>query len=71
MHKAKTVSMPLAVHFKLNTMQSPASEKEKVKMKSVPYSSPVGSLMDDIICTGLDIAYAVSIVTCKSVLNEP
>jgi len=62
MHKAKSVSTPLAGHFKLNMKQSPIREKEKAEMKNVPYSSVVGSLMYATICTRPGIAYAIGVV---------
>ena len=55
MHKAKSISTPLAGHFKLCMKQSPISEKEKAEMLNVPYSFVVGSLMYAMICTRLDI----------------
>jgi len=63
MHKAKPVSTPFAGHFKLSMRQSPISEKQKVEMKNVPYSSAVGSLMYAMICTRPDIAYVVGVVS--------
>uniref|UniRef100_A0A3Q7IT70 Reverse transcriptase Ty1/copia-type domain-containing protein n=1 Tax=Solanum lycopersicum TaxID=4081 RepID=A0A3Q7IT70_SOLLC len=45
MDKAKVVSTPLAMHFKLSTKQCPSSDDEKEDMKKVPYASAVGSLM--------------------------
>jgi len=55
MHKAKPVCMPLAGHFKLCMEQSPTSEKEKAKLKNLPYSSVVASLMYDMICNSPDL----------------
>ncbi|KAL5578011.1 hypothetical protein UlMin_019710 [Ulmus minor] len=63
MNKAKAVSTPLAIHFKLTSQQCPTSEKEKEEMSKVPYSSAVGSLMYAMVCTRPDIAYAVGVVS--------
>lgn len=63
MSKAKPVGTPLANHFKLSSKQSPASEKEKIEMKNVPYASAVGSLMYAMVCTRPDIAYAAGVVS--------
>jgi len=52
-----------AAHLKVSAKQSPANEKEEVEMKYVPYSSTIGSLMYVMICTGLDIAYEMSVVS--------
>jgi len=62
MHKAKLVSIPLAVQFKLSKKQSPTSEGDKEEMKKVPYSSVVGSLIYAMICTRPNIAYAVGVM---------
>ena len=63
MDKAKMVSCPLANHFKLSPMQSPSTDKEKEEMKKIPYASVVGSLMYAMVCTRLDIAHAVGVVS--------
>lgn len=31
-------------------------------MKEIPYSSPVGSLMYNMVCTQLDLAHAMSVI---------
>ena len=62
MHKAKLVSIPLAVQFKLSKKQSPTSEGDKEEMKKVPYSSVVGGLIYAMICTRPNIAYAVGVM---------
>uniref|UniRef100_A0A3Q7H976 Reverse transcriptase Ty1/copia-type domain-containing protein n=1 Tax=Solanum lycopersicum TaxID=4081 RepID=A0A3Q7H976_SOLLC len=63
MDKAKVVSTPLAMHFKLSTKQCPSSDDEKEDMKKVPYASAVGSLMYAMVCTIPDIAHAVGVVS--------
>ena len=62
-HEVKFVSMPLTVHFRLSTEQSPTSEKEMTRMKNVPDSSVVGKLMYAMICTKPDIAYTMDVVS--------
>ncbi|KAH0743072.1 hypothetical protein KY290_031065 [Solanum tuberosum] len=59
MDKAKVVSTPLAMHFKLSTRHCPSSDGEKEDMKKVPYASAVGSLMYAMVCTRPDIAHVV------------
>jgi len=59
MDKTKPVSIPLAEHLKLSTMQCPNNEEEKKEMSRVSYSSVIGSLIYAMICTRLDIAHAI------------
>ena len=63
MDGAKPVSTPLASHFKLTKEQSPSTEQERAHMANVPYSSAIGSLMYAMVCTRLDIAHAVRVVS--------
>jgi ATP-binding cassette subfamily B (MDR/TAP) protein 1 len=63
MQGAKSVASPLAGHQKLSKEQCPSSKEEKEAMSKVPYQSPVGSLMYVMVCTRLDIAYAVGVVS--------
>ncbi|GLT38191.1 hypothetical protein SLA2020_124550 [Shorea laevis] len=64
MDKAKVVSTPLAMHFKLGKNQCPSNDEEKEDMQRVPYASAVGSLMYAMVCTRPDIAHAVGLVSC-------
>ncbi|KAJ9687764.1 hypothetical protein PVL29_016295 [Vitis rotundifolia] len=63
MGKAKPVSSLLVSHPKLSSKQSPLSEKEKEEMRKVPYALAVGSLMYAMVCTRLDIAHSVGVVS--------
>lgn len=63
MQYAKLVSMPLAIHFKLNQKSSPITEQEKHDMSLIPYSYVVGSFMYLIVCTQSNIAHTVGIVS--------
>ncbi|KAA0047571.1 Retrovirus-related Pol polyprotein from transposon TNT 1-94 [Cucumis melo var. makuwa] len=63
MSKKKSVSSPLPSHFKLSCKQSPSTDKEREDMSKVPYASVVGSLMYAMVCTRLDIAHAVGVLT--------
>ncbi|KAL0360855.1 UNVERIFIED_CONTAM: Retrovirus-related Pol polyprotein from transposon TNT 1-94 [Sesamum radiatum] len=60
MENAKPTSAALAAHFQLCKDQSPKIELEKEKMKKVPYSNAIGSVMYLMVSTRPDIAYAVS-----------
>ena len=59
---AKSVSTPLANHFKLSRSLCPTTTDEKENMASIPYSSAVGSLIYCMVCTRPDIVHAVSTV---------
>ena len=63
MDKAKAVNYPLADHFKLSSSQCPTSDEKKNEMQKIPYASAVGSLMYVMVCTRLDIAHAVGVVS--------
>ena len=69
MTETKVVSTPLAKHFELSTTQSPSTNKEKNEISSIPYSSAIGSLMYDMICTRPDIAHVVG--TVSKFLSNP
>ena len=43
--KMKSVSTPLAPHFKLSDAMSPNNEAEREYMSRVPYANAIGSLM--------------------------
>ncbi|KAL2243545.1 UNVERIFIED_CONTAM: Retrovirus-related Pol polyprotein from transposon TNT 1-94 [Sesamum indicum] len=60
MEKSKPSSVPLAAHFQLSKEQCPKTDSEKDKMKNIPYSNAIGSVMYLMVSTRPDIAYAVS-----------
>ena len=63
MHDAKSVSTPVAPHFKLSALQCPSSDEDIEYMSRVPYSSVVGSLMYAMVCSRPDLSYAMSLVS--------
>ena len=63
MHEAKTVSTPIAAHFKLSVNQSPKTEEDLKYMASIPYSNATGSLMYVMVCSRPDLAYSASMVS--------
>ena len=64
MRRSKPVSTPLANQFKLSLEHCPKIEAEKVTMSKILYASAVGCLMYAMVCTGPNLAQAVSQV-CK------
>jgi hypothetical protein len=63
MQNEKTVSTPLANHLKLTKEMCPKAQKEIEYMSRVPYSSTVGILMCEMVCTRPNIAHAVGVVS--------
>ena len=63
MDNAKPVSTPLANHFRLSTNQCPKIDDEVKDMSKVPYVSVVRCLMYAMVCTRLDLAHAISVVS--------
>jgi len=63
MDNAKLVSTPLRNHFKVNKDQSPKTNQECEYIDKIPYTLAIGSLMYDMVCTRLDIAHAVRVVS--------
>ena len=63
MHEAKEVSIPLGQHFKLSAKQSPTTPEEANDMVLIPYSNGVGSIMQSMVCSRLDPAHAISVVS--------
>jgi hypothetical protein len=63
MYNAKPVSTPLDAHFRLSSDLCPQSDHEIEYMSRVPYSSAVGSLMYAMVCSRLDLAHALSVVS--------
>lgn len=62
MDNCKTVSAPLAAHFKSSAECCPQTEEDIKRMSNVPYSSTVGSLMYAMVCTRPDLSHALSVV---------
>nr|GEX69067.1 Gag-Pol polyprotein [Tanacetum cinerariifolium] len=63
MQDCKPISTLFPTNVKLSFKMSPSSEKERMEMSRVPYASAVGSLIFVMICTRLDIAHAVGVVS--------
>ena len=61
--KMKSVSTPLAPHFKLSDAMSPKNEVEQEYMSRVPYANAIGILMYAMVCTRPDISHTVGVVS--------
>ncbi len=62
MERGKALSNPLPPYVKLSKNDFPMSDEEKAKMKKIPYSIVVWSLMYAMIATRLDITFAMEVV---------
>ena len=47
----------------LSKTQGPATAEERERMNQIPYASAVGSIMYAMLCTGPDIAHAISLTS--------
>ena len=63
MERGKALSTRLPPYVKLCLNDCPKIDAKKEEMAKVPYSSTIGSLMYAIICTRLDIAFEVGVVS--------
>jgi hypothetical protein len=63
MQECKPVKAPIPVGVKLFADQCPKTHEEEEDMSHVPYVSIVGSLMYAMVCTRLDIAHAVGVLS--------
>jgi hypothetical protein len=63
MPDAKKVTTPIAPHFKLSSTQCPVTDEDIEYMSRVTYSSAVGSLMYDMVCSRPDLSYVMSLVS--------
>ena len=63
MHDAKSVSTPIAPHFKLSSSHCPSNDEEFEYMSRVPYSTVVGSLMYAMVYSFPDLSSAMSVVS--------
>lgn len=63
MESVKSVSTPIAQHFRLFVSQSPKTDEERKFMSKIPYASMVGSIMYAMVCSRPDLTFAVSLVS--------
>ena len=60
---SKKVFVPFIVGISLSSNQCPKTQAEIERMRGIPYTSAVGSLMYVMLCTRPDICFAVSMVS--------
>jgi len=63
MQDSKSVKVPILIDVKLSVEQCPKTQEEEEDMSRVPYASAVGSLMYAMVCTRLDIAHVVGVLS--------
>ena len=63
MEISKRGTLPLRHGIHLSKEQSPKTPKQKERMSRIPFALAVGSLMYVMLCTRLDICYAVGVVS--------
>eukprot|EP00253_Pinus_taeda_P009578 PITA_09578 len=63
MQDSKSVKVPIPLGVKLSIEQCPKTQEEEEDMSHVPYTSAVSSLMYAMVCTRLDIASAVGVLS--------
>ena len=61
MQNNKKGTMPTWSGVKLSKEQYPQTPQEEESMRQYPYASAVGCLMYGMLCTRLDVCYAVGI----------
>jgi ATP-binding cassette subfamily B (MDR/TAP) protein 1 len=61
MQDSKKSFLPISHGVGLCKSQCPSTPDEQEKMSAIPYASAIGSIMYAMLCTRLDIAYALSV----------
>ncbi|RVX18724.1 Retrovirus-related Pol polyprotein from transposon TNT 1-94 [Vitis vinifera] len=62
MHNCKSTKAPIVKGHKFSKAQCPQNDDEREEMRTIPYSSVVGSLMYAQVCTRPDIAFVVGML---------
>ena len=63
MENNKAIRKPLPGHLKLTKEMCPKTQEGEDKMSKVPYASAIGSLMYAMVCTRLDFAHIVGVIS--------
>ncbi|WJZ95017.1 hypothetical protein VitviT2T_013817 [Vitis vinifera] len=62
MHNCSSIRAPIVKGDKFSKAQCPQNDDEREEMRTIPYSSLVGSLTYAPVCTHLDIAFVVGML---------
>jgi hypothetical protein len=60
MQDSKKVFLPMSHGITLSKNQCPTDPDEQERMRVIPYTSVIGSIMHDMICTHSDVSYVLS-----------
>ena len=63
MENSKKGLLPFRHRIRLSKDQCPKTQEERDSMRNIPYAFAVGSLMYAMLCTRLDICFAVDMVS--------
>jgi len=63
MEQSKRGFLPMSHGMCFSDKQCPSSHEELKRVSKVPYASPIGSIMYAMICTNLDVSYALSVAS--------
>jgi ATP-binding cassette subfamily B (MDR/TAP) protein 1 len=63
MEQSKKGFLPMSHGMRFSEKQCPLTAEERECMSKVPYASAIGSIMYAMICTRLDVSYALSVVS--------
>ena len=61
--ECKPIKVFIPIGVRLSTKQCPKTQEEEEGMSCVPYASVVGRLMYSMVCSRLDIAHAVGVLS--------
>lgn len=61
--EAKPISTPMEPNIQLSTKQSPSTANQSLRMRGVPYSQAIGSVLWPVVVSRPDAAYAVGILS--------
>ena len=63
MKDSKRGFLPMSHGIKLSKSQGPTTKNERERMDKIPYASAIGSIMYAMLCTRLDVSYALSMTS--------